>query len=202
MKKNIIVFIFVFIFMYYYYYLSEPFYEQYYLDNKHRTIPKIYDIGHKYLPNIEKYQYLINVVIGISILKLVFASFIFDFLLLLLFLHIVRLITIQLTVLPKMKSCVITNNITLDGYCYDKIFSGHVTFMFLFTLFLYKYKEISMIFLFIINVLYSILIISTRAHYTIDVIVSFLFTFIVFQNRSFFLKFFYTFGHLKRQFFH
>lgn len=191
MKKIVILtsFIFIFICIYYYYFLSEPFYEDYYVKNAHRTIPKVYDVGHKYLPNIEKYQYLINIVIGIAILKLIFTPFIFDFLLLLLFLHIIRLITIQLTVLPKMRNCVVKNNITLDGYCYDKIFSGHITLIFLFTLFLYKYKQISLILLFIINILYSILIIATRAHYTIDVIVSFLFTFIVFQNRKILLNF-------------
>ena len=97
MKKIVILtsFVFIFICIYYYYFLSEPIYEDYYVKNAHRTIPKVYDVGHKYLPNIEKYQYLINIVIGIAILKLIFTPFIFDFLLLKIILLWMVIVTIK-----------------------------------------------------------------------------------------------------------
>jgi len=188
--KLIFLFLLIYTALYYHYYLNETHYYTYYINRVNKKNPKVYDIGHKYLPNIEQYEYLINL-IGLFIIYWLFynVSFIVEFIILIILIYIIRIFTIQLTVLPKMKNCSY-NNFTLNGFCYDKIFSGHVAFLFLFTLFLFHYKNISLLSLIFINGLYGLLIIATRAHYTIDVIVSLLVSFIIFQNRSHIFKLF------------
>ena len=174
--------------LFYLSYLNETHYHNYYAGRLNKTNPKVYDIGHKYLPNIEPYMYLINLNILFIVYWLFHVPFILDYFILLFIIYCIRSVTIQLTVLPKMKNC--KHNFNLNGFCYDKIFSGHVAFLFLFTLFLLQYKFISFISLFIINVLYGLLIIATRSHYTIDVVVSLLVSLFVFQNRKFIIKYF------------
>jgi hypothetical protein len=174
--------------LFYLSYLNEIHYHTYYVGRMNKTNPKVYDIGHRYLPNMENYMYLINLNILFILYWLFSVSFIIDYLILLLIVYIIRGITIQLTVLPKMKSC--TGSFNINGFCYDKIFSGHVAFLFLFTLFLFHYNLLSFISLFIINLLYGLLIIATRSHYTIDVVVALLVSLFVFQNRKFIIKYF------------
>ena len=189
--KLILLIIIIFNIFHYLYFLNEQHYYNYYLSRQNKTNPKVYDIGHKYLPDIEKYQFILNFEILFIIYWLFYNSYFFiDFLILMLIIYFIRLFVIQLTVLPKMKNCTISNSISITGYCYDKIFSGHFSFFFLFTLFLFHYKHISQLYLFIVNLLYAFLIIATRAHYTVDVFVSLLISFVIFQNRQYILKFF------------
>jgi len=87
-----------------------------------------------------------------------------------------------------MKSCEI-NEAGMIGGCYDKIFSGHFSIVFLITLLLWKHKYISLIPLFFINLVNGILIIMTRAHYSIDVVVAIFVTLFVYQNNISILRY-------------
>jgi hypothetical protein len=170
---------------------NEYHYESYYTSRikNNKTTPKVYDIGHKYLPNISKYEYILNIILGLAACSFfIYPKIFLPFLVLFLIIIVIRMITIQLTVLPKT-TCDIKTSFDLSGYCYDKIFSGHTAFMCLLTLFLYNLKKISVFALIIINVLYGLLIISARSHYTIDVVVAFIVTLLIFQNRKYFFKF-------------
>jgi len=169
---------------------NEYHYESYYSSRikNNKTTPKVYDIGHKYLPNIAQYEYIINIILGLAACSFfIYPKIFLPFLVLFLIIIVIRMITIQLTVLPKT-TCDIKKSVDLSGYCYDKIFSGHAAFMCLLTLFLYNLKKISIFVLIIINVLYGLLIISARSHYTIDVVVAFIVTLLIFQNRKYFFK--------------
>lgn len=169
---------------------NESHYESYYSSRikNNKTNPKVYDIGHKYLPNIEQYEYLVNVILGLSAcIFFIYPKIFLPFFILYLVIIVIRMITIQLTVLPKT-TCGIKTSFDLSGYCYDKIFSGHTAFICLITLFLFNLKKISIIPLVIINVLYGLLIIAVRSHYTIDVFIAFIVTLLIFQNRKYFLR--------------
>ena len=160
---------------------------QNYYNNRINKYPKVYDIGHKYLPNLSKYEYISNyymlcfivIVMCLPICK-EFIGFIIPILLL-------RLIIINLTILPKHKDCVIDIKKVFGG-CYDKIFSGHFATIFLITLLLWKYRYISIVLVYIINIISALLILVTRSHYTIDIVVAFFITLFVYQNKLNILK--------------
>jgi hypothetical protein len=160
--------------------------EQHY--RQHFKTSKIYDLGHHVFPNLYKHEYIINYIAYLGIIVLIITNNILDFLKLFFIILIIRFLFTQITVLPKMKHCKI-NHFSPLGYCYDKIFSGHISFIFLCSLFLLETKYISIYTLACINIINSILIISTRAHYTIDVIIAFMVTFFIFQNKKYFLNY-------------
>jgi hypothetical protein len=168
---------------------NDKYYDTYYISriSNNKVTPKVYDIGHKYLPNIEKYEYIINIILGIAcIVFFMYPKIFVPFSILFMIIYIIRLFTVQLTVLPKT-TCSIKSTIDLSGYCYDKIFSGHTAFLCLITLFLFNLNKISVFTLLFINILYGLLIIASRAHYTIDVFIAYIVTFSIFQNRKYFL---------------
>ena len=166
--------------------------ESYYMnriENKKIT-PKVYDISHKYLPDLENYQYISNIFLLFSFISFIKPFILIEFIGFIIPILIIRSITIHLTILPKTKNCDITNSIKIFGSCYDKIFSGHFSLVFLITLLLWKHKYISILWVIFINLFNGLLILATRAHYTIDIIVSFFITLFVFQNRFTLLRFF------------
>ena len=93
----------------------------------------------------------------------------------------IRSITIVTTILPKTTSRCSSNHI-LNGHCYDFIFSGHFSLGLLTSLVLLENGKINQLFFFLFNILHGLLIVATRSHYTIDVLVGGLVTFIVYQN--------------------
>ena len=75
---------------------------------------------------------------------------------------------------------------TIGGTCYDKMFSGHLSFGLFTTLFLFKNNLLESTFfnkmLFIlINIIHFFIIAIIRSHYTIDLIVSFFITTFVYN---------------------
>ena len=96
---------------------------------------------------------------------------------------VVRSIFSLFTVLPKSSKCVYNPYIAaLNGGCYDKIFSGHFSFVFVLTLLLNKYNIITMPIVVLLNVVNILIILSTRIHYTIDILVSFCITYVMYTN--------------------
>ena len=143
---------------------------------------KIYDISYKYLPNLERYEYLSDIVTISIIMPVIFYPKIFkEYIGFWVVIFLIRSITIRLTVLPKSNNCENNNYINL-GTCYEKIFSGHFASAFLATILYYKYNIIDIKTLTLLNIINSCLIILTRHHYTIDIIVAFFITLCVYQN--------------------
>ena len=59
------------------------------------------------------------------------------------------------------------------GHCSDKIFSGHTSFTLLTVLVMYKFKIVSnstLILFALLQIIYSLIIILTRCHYSVDVL--------------------------------
>jgi len=149
----------------------------------------VYDIAHKYLPDLHDWQWIVHLIL---LVLLVFAFFQTDgymilrstFFMLLVVL-VIRALTVVSTVLPKHADCVVEGsgfwNFLQGGGCYDKIFSGHVAFVTLITLNLLKYGDLSLPVFWLITLVNAILMLLTRGHYTVDVILGFVIPFLVFD---------------------
>lgn len=187
--KILIVFLFVIshlLLSYFVHYTGKRFYEDRIIYKK--VNPKVFDLGHKYLPNWHD-NFMLNLVIDfLCILPIfvnwkVFSTFI-DYIPVI---FMIRWITTLVTILPKHKEC---NDSKFDissgisGHCYDKVFSGHFAVIVLLSCIIYSYGIIKNLPLIIFyNLLVAFLIIATRAHYTIDLIVSVFVVFVIYQNK-------------------
>lgn len=157
---------------------------------KNKITPKIYDIAHKFLPDYS--NTLLKPLGDFYVIFLTLIPFLFvgnsiaftEFLSFYLVVILIRCITINLTILPKNKNCENTcSKSEIINGCFDKIFSGHFATLFLATLVFYKYNIIKNIpILSIINIVNALIILTTRSHYTIDIIVSIVITLLVFTN--------------------
>lgn len=151
---------------------------------------QVFDLAHKYLPDLHDRQWIINI---IPLLIIAFTYFQpkglivlqATFFMLLIVLTI-RGLTIVSTVLPKHEECTVTGNsfwnIFKGGGCYDKIFSGHTAFVALISLNLMKFGYLSGHMFWIANLLNAALILLTRGHYTVDVILGFIISYLVFDG--------------------
>ena len=166
--------------------------DKYYNDriNNNKTNPKVFDIMHKYLPYFKHSEWITNMMLVLTLIPLIYTNdrnIYFDFVALLIIVNIIRDITINLTILPKNKECnpkdIGLIYSTIAGACYDKIFSGHFAFVLLLSLLYNSYSIISNVPVLIIwNIINGILILMTRSHYTIDILVSFLVCTLVFNE--------------------
>ncbi len=155
---------------------GHDFYEN--LKKTYNDNPQVYDIIHNNTPDYSHYDYVINYIIVVSLIPMIInykEDMAYDTIAVLLIVYILRCITINLTILPKHDKCTPSNNSNNDilNGCYDKIFSGHFAFTFVLSLMYYKYDVISNeVILILWNLLNAFLIIVTRSHYTIDVVIS------------------------------
>jgi len=154
--------------------------------NDGKTKPKVYDLAHKYLPNyantnLDFYVKDLYVLLG-TLLPFIFAgnSTAFKaYLGMYIVVILLRCITINATILPKTKT-----DTLIDKGSYDKIFSGHFATLFLATLVFYQFKIITNVPLLVLaNFINAYIILSTRSHYTVDIIVSIMATLLVFTNK-------------------
>jgi len=155
----------------------------------------IYDISHMLLPDLYQSNYLHQILDFMALLP--FIVFIFfrndlllEFLAFLPIIYLIRSIFNNVTILPKYSNCDDSeydlSNI-FRGHCYDKIFSGHFAITVLFSFILYNYNLFNLPTLILYNSFNILLILLTRSHYSIDLLVSFSITFLVY---SFNLKLF------------
>ena len=141
---------------------------------KNRVI-EIYDIVHQNTPDLYEFEYVVD---GSK----VFYEFSGKMLLLLL----LRSITIFPTLFPKHKNCCCSSTLSwyqlVRGQCYDKIFSGHMCFTLLGTLYFLREGFITPFSFGLLNSFAAATIIITRSHYTVDVILAFIITYFVFNG--------------------
>jgi hypothetical protein len=147
---------------------------------------KIFDVLWSVTPDMHEYgKYNDIIVIGLLISFLfvptmIFKEFIGKFLLILL----VRALTIVSTILPKHEKC--DDNLSwlqmMKGQCYDKVFSGHTSFVLLATLIFLREGIISLPVFFALNLGQITSIILTRSHYTVDIILAIVITWLVYDG--------------------
>lgn len=149
--------------------------------------PEVFDIGEQFLPDLhDKWwlKYAIDIIA--AFLPLAFgieiaieqAQFM---LVILLIRHVFTLVTI----LPKHKKCDDTSFGIRElafGHCYDKIFSGHFSAVFLLSLILYKHGLLSIPLAIVALVTYACILISVRYHYTVDILVAIVVTLLIYKN--------------------
>lgn len=94
-----------------------------------------------------------------------------------------RIITSNVTLIPSSNvKCKETNNIFYDyiiGHCTDKIFSGHSTLTLILVLSAYSNNLINYYYFipfFFMQIIYAILLIFCKSHYSVDVILSYIIT--------------------------
>ena len=138
---------------------------------------ELFDIFHKILPDLHNYENVINYILLIGLTSLYFLgtnALITEYISKIIIILLVRAFTIISTILPKHNKCESDLSISsfFIGGCYDKIFSGHTAAILLLTLLYFREHIINMPSLIGINLLNILLIISTRSHYTVDVLLA------------------------------
>jgi hypothetical protein len=167
------------------------------LNNNISQLP-LYDIIHNHTYDLGKYKYIPDYIAIIFFLPLLMSdnyNTIKYFLNIAAVISILRSCTILVTDLPK--SDINCNNDKLSsynmvfGHCYDKIFSGHVAYTLLALLVARSYNILdndqTIIFM-LLHIIYSLFIIISRCHYTVDVLLSYFITIPLF----FAIKYFYA----------
>ncbi len=147
-----------------------------------------FDLLHAALPDLHDYKWMVNV-LPIGLLAFVFlqanGTTIFkEAILFLAMILVLRGLTTISTILPKHERCVEPDTVSLflGNGCYDKIFSGHMSFVAIFTLVLLGHGNISTTAFAGINLLQAALILLGRSHYTVDVILGFVLTYLIYDG--------------------
>jgi hypothetical protein len=152
-----------------------------------KTNPKVFDIGEKYLldlHNIKWVRYLVDFIAALS--PLIFGITVaLEHARFMIIILAIRHIFTLVTILPKHKKCDDSRfgiREVFVGHCYDKIFSGHFSSLFLLCLILLKQGIVSIPLVTVVLFIYGSLLICIRYHYTVDILVAFVVTLLVFQN--------------------
>ena len=166
-------------------------------NNKYNNI-ELEDTGFKLVPKLDsKLNYLDDLLISILVIPL----FYFDInvkklLKIIIITRLLRLICMKSTILPSpnskcneylvKKEKLIGKYYTIFfGRCNETIFSGHVSLMLICILFILPFVNSMMkIFLYIYAILTSLIVISLRNHYTIDVVLAWVITIPIFIINS------------------
>lgn len=150
-----------------------------------KTQNKIFDIVHELTPDLHKYEDWVNLIPGLLLLGFFVIpngySLAKEFVAKLLFIWFLRALMLVTTVLPKHEKCKRrwTWKNAFKGQCYDKVFSGHTSLVFLACLLFYREGLLNWYGLIGITALEVMIILLTRSHYTVDVVIALLITFIV-----------------------
>jgi hypothetical protein len=153
--------------------------------------PEVYDVLHKILPNYDQKDWLTDYMALIAFIPLILnfnQEFMLEFIGFIIVVYLIRDVIINLTILPKHINCSIKKEKMSHyeyfiGGCYDKIFSGHFSLTMMLTLLYYTYGYVTNIPLLVgWNLINGLIIISTRSHYTIDVVMAMFVCLTVFTN--------------------
>ncbi len=145
----------------------------------------LYDILHNILPDLSKYVYIRDIVLPLFFIPLLFIKstnhkleFIYYFIQGFMILITLKAITIFFTYQPSSNpDC---NEKKYLNHCFHQMFSGHNSLVLLLWILYIKFNVINATIITILPVLlYSILILMTRAHYSVDIIVSYIITFLL-----------------------
>ena len=148
---------------------------------------ELFDIFHQILPDLYSYGNITNTIpsifVGLYILLFLPSTLQIEFLAKFIIILFILSFAIISTILPGHNDCEVNPNIltTFIGDCYDKVFSGHTAMVLLLCLILYREHIISITNLISINLINILLILATRSHYTIDIIVSIFITSTIFN---------------------
>lgn len=166
-----------------FYFLSN--YHTYNIGTSMACSPPLHDFFHDILPDLSRYVNWRDFLLPLFFIPLIFVVNRGTFVLQLIegFMYIVTLkaITIFFTFLPPSNpGCAQKKQV---NHCFHQMFSGHnslVVLLCILYLFHVREKSIKMIFI-LLTIIYSFFILMTRAHYTVDVIVSYIIVLLMFR---------------------
>lgn len=175
-----------------------------YIIKYHKDTNKVHDLSHNILPSVKinpKLNYFydmytalpIFILIGLGLLKAKL-NVIFQYYILLGIIYFIRPFFYCLTVLPDPsgkcdgkkeynKSHPFYEN--MYGTCRDLIFSGHIASSYLAWKFLIDYFSISPVYGILHQVSVILLMMCQRKHYSIDVLIAFLVTYLLYDKKDF-----------------
>ncbi len=145
---------------------------------------KVFDMGHYYLFDHTYMKEIINIIPLLMMLLFIINStsnelyssikLSFGYLIPI---FIIRMITTFVTILPTTTECTEWKyKYSILGHCYDKVFSGHLATVIVLTYVFSKYNPENRLFYILLSCLEGIFLISTKSHYTIDIILAILIT--------------------------
>lgn len=150
-----------------------------------QNAPPLQDVMHDILPDLSRMPYIRDVILSLFLIPLFFISqksirqvFVFDLWNFFAIIITFKAITIFFTFVPPSSTfCHQTRQL---NHTYHQIFSGHNSFVFLLFMLYVKHGFFKSSFLnFIPFLMYSLLILMTRCHYSVDVLVSFIIVYLL-----------------------
>ena len=150
---------------------------------KDKNYKELYDSGFNNISMIY-YNFLDDILVVLPLILCVYYKIDFsEFLFILTIIYIIREVTTSVTLLPPTPYCIVKSKerskksklIThISGACNETIFSGHVSLMILSFLFVLPkiQNNIIKLLIYLYSIITSIVIISLRSHYTIDIILA------------------------------
>jgi hypothetical protein len=149
---------------------------------------KVFDLLHSFTPDLSDYKPYNDIIvsaIGLSFLFIpkgveLFKEFAAKFILIM----VIRALTTVSTILPKHEKCDATPKFSRywRGQCFDKVFSGHTSFVLLATLIYLREGILGWPGFLGINLANITGIILTRSHYTLDIVLAILITLLVYDG--------------------
>lgn len=141
------------------------------------------DMGHEWLPDLSKHVYVRDWLLPLLFVPILFIApkinFILDLWEGFMILVTLKAITIFFTYCPPSNPDCHTKRYL--NSCFHQMFSGHNSLAFLLYLLYRRYTKWDATLLFIPCFLYTLLILMSRAHYTVDVVVSYIITYLLVQ---------------------
>lgn len=150
-----------------------------------KTQNKIFDIVHELTPDLHTFEDWVNLIPALILLSFFVLpngfSLAKEFTGKLILIWFLRALTLVTTILPKHEKCTRrwTWQNSFKGQCYDKVFSGHTSFVFLACLLFFREGILNWWGMIAVTAIEVCIILLTRSHYTIDVIIALLITYIV-----------------------
>ena len=149
---------------------------------------KVFDLLHSITPDLSDFKPYNDIIVsGVALSFLfvpkgieLFKEFAAKFVLIM----VLRALTTISTILPKHEKCDATPLFSryLKGQCYDKVFSGHTSFVLLATLIYLREGILGWTGFIGINVANIAGILLTRSHYTVDIVLAVLITLLVYDG--------------------
>ena len=155
--------------------------------DSYETIPRepLDDILIKKLPNMSKHRNIVDIVPALLIVFVILfkrpsINQIEDYTLCYMIIMLLRMFSISLTIMPSIACQYKRTQNIITGGCNDCMFSGHTSLVLLVLLILvtdYKFPKLICL---LVGIMYSLLIISAHVHYSVDVLIAWYITFLVF----------------------
>lgn len=149
---------------------------------------KVFDLLHSLIPDLHQYKAYNDIIVtltGLSFFLVPNGIELFkEFGAKLLLILVIRALTTVSTILPKHEKCDATPRWSRywRGQCYDKVFSGHTSFVLLATLIYMREGILSLPAVLAINITNIAGILLTRSHYTVDIILGVIITLLVYDG--------------------